>query len=91
MLLKRLTVVMMAVVIIAESPPPIRITPPGVIIPPRVIIGGIWTVIIFLPKVDLFAQKKGIPVFHLTEGLDFLSLNISGHCDSSPSPENIGV
>jgi hypothetical protein len=62
----------MMVVIIAESPPPIRITPPWVIIVVRVIVN--W-IIIFLPKVDLFAQKEGIPVIHLTKRFDFLFLN----------------
>jgi hypothetical protein len=69
-----------------KAPPPIRITPPWVIVGV-----GIGAGIVFRPKIDLFARKEGVSVVHLTERLDFLSLNFAGYGDSSPSPEDIRI
>jgi hypothetical protein len=81
----------MVVVIKSESPPPIRITPPWVIIPPRVIIVGIGTIIVFLPKIDLLAQKKWISIIHLAKRFDLLSKDFTGHGDLPSSAEEVRV
>jgi hypothetical protein len=78
----------MGKVIITEtdSPPPIRITPPWIIIIVRV-----GMVIIFRPKIDLFARNNGISIIHFTERLGLLSLNVPCDGDLFSSPEDIGV
>jgi hypothetical protein len=67
-----------------DSPPPIRVTPPWIIIVVR-----IGTVIVFRPKIVLSAQEEGISVIHFTEGFDLLSLNFACDGDLFPSPEDI--
>jgi hypothetical protein len=81
----------MVMIIETISPPPKRITPPWVIIPPWGIIIGIWTIIVFLPKVDLFAQKKGISIIHLTKRFDLLSKNFTSHGNPPSPPEEVRV
>jgi hypothetical protein len=81
----------MVMVIKSEFPPPVRITPPWAIMPPRVIIVGIWAIIVFLPKVDLFVQKKRISIIHFTQGFDLLSKNFTGHGDLPSSPEEVRI
>jgi len=78
--------VIMREVIITEtdSPAPIRITPPWIII-----IIGIGGVIVFRPKIVLPAQEEGVSVIHLTEGFGLLSLDFT--CDGNlfSFPEDI--
>ena len=79
-------VVMMGKIIItkADSPSPIRITPPWI-----VVIVGIGRVIVFRPKIKLSAQEEGISVIHFAERFDHLSLNFTCDGDLFPSPEDI--
>ncbi len=80
--------VMMGEIVIteAESPPPIRITPPWVIIGV-----GIGTVIVFRPKIDLFARKDGISIIHFAERFDLLSKNFTRHSDLLPTTEEVRI
>ena len=80
--------VMMVVVVVIEtdSPPTIRICPPGVIISPVV---RIWVVI--GPEIDLFARDHRVSVVHFTKRFDLLSLNLSGYRNPSPFPINVGI
>jgi hypothetical protein len=71
----------------AESPPPIRINPPWIII----IVVGIGTVIIFRPEVKLFTREEGISIFHLSQQFGLFSYNFTGHGDLLPLTENIWV
>jgi len=67
-----------------DSPSPVRVTPPWVIIVIR-----IWMVIIFRPEIDLLAQEDGISVIHLAERFDLFSLNFTCYGDLFPSPVDI--
>jgi len=81
---------MMAVVMDPKSKsPPIRVAPPRIIIVVRRI--GSWIVIIFFPKVDLFACKKRVPVIHFPKGSDLLSENFPGHCNLPSLLEKVRV
>jgi hypothetical protein len=77
---------MVMVVIHSESSPPVRITPPGI-----VIVIGIGLVIVFRPKVDLLGGNKGISIIHLAERFDLLSCDFSCHSDLFSSPEDVGI
>jgi hypothetical protein len=84
--------VMVGVVIImdTETPPPIRIpSPPWVIVGVGIV--GIGAVIVFRPKIDLFARKERISIIHFTERFDLLSLNFTGHGNLFPCPEDIRI
>ena len=78
--------IMRAMVILEADPtPPIRIPPPGIIIPPRVIIRiGVGKVIVFLPKVDLLARNKRIAVIHLSKRLELFAHDFTCY-GNSPS------
>jgi hypothetical protein len=69
-----------------ESPPPIRIIPPWVII-----VVGRRPIIVFGPKIDLLTREERISIFHLTERFGLLSHDFTRHGDVSPSPEDIGI
>jgi len=81
--LRRLT--MMVVVIEPEPAPPIRITPPRIII----VIGIRW-IIVYRPKIDFLARNNGISIMHFTERFDLLPYNITRYGDLFPSSKNIG-
>ena len=66
--------------------PPVRITPPWVII-----VVGIRTVIVFRPKIDLFAHHNGISIIHFTERFDFFSYQFTRYSDLLPSPEDVRI
>jgi hypothetical protein len=85
--LRRLT--MMALVIDPRSEsPPIRITPPWVIIGIGI---GIGLVIVSWPRIDLFARNHGISIIHFTERFDLLSYHFPCHGDFFPSPEDVRI
>jgi hypothetical protein len=67
----------------SESPP-IRITPPWVII-------GIGLVIVSWPRIDLFAQNHGISIIHFTERFDLLPYHFPCHGDFFPSSEDVRI
>jgi hypothetical protein len=78
---------MMWEIVITETdpPPPIRITPPWVI--------DVWigTVIVFRPKIDLFARKDGISIIHFAQRFDLLSKNFTRHSDLLPTTEEVRI
>jgi hypothetical protein len=83
---------MMIVVIESESSPPVRITPPIRIAPPWIIIViGIGLVIIYRPKIDLFARNNRISIIHFTERFNLLSCHFTRHCDFSPCPKDVRI
>jgi hypothetical protein len=67
-------------VVMEPKSQPIRITPPWVII-------GIGLVIVYRPKIDLFARNKGISIIHFAERLDLLAYDFSCNSDFFPSPK----
>jgi hypothetical protein len=69
----------------SESPP-IRITPPWVII--RI---GIGLVIGYRPKIDLFARNKGVSIIHFTERFDLLPYHFPCHGDLFSSSEDVRI
>jgi hypothetical protein len=79
-------VVMMVVIDPKSESPPIRVTPP------RIIIGvGIRAVIVFWPEIDLFTRNNEISIIHFTERLDLLSYHFTCHSDLFPSPEDVRI
>jgi hypothetical protein len=74
------------VVIEPEPTPPIRITPPGIIIVVR-----IGLIIGYRPKIDFLARNNGVSIMHFTERFDLLSYKITRYGDLFPSPKNIRI
>jgi hypothetical protein len=87
MSVKRLAMIAVIVVMEAPSPPPIRITPPRVLI-----VIGIWIVIIVLrPKINLFARNDRVPILHFAERFNLFSYNFTSHGDLFLPSVNVRV
>jgi hypothetical protein len=81
--LKRL-MMMMVVIDPKSQSPPIRITPPWIII-------GIGWIIAYRPKIDLFARNDRISIIHIAERFELFSYDFSCHSDFFPSREDIRI
>ncbi len=81
-------VMVVRTVIITEAPPPIGISPPGVVIS-RIVRIGIG--VVFGPEVNLFAFDKRVSIVHFTEGFELFSLKLPGNRNLSFLPVNVGV
>jgi hypothetical protein len=82
--LKRLTRMVVVVIDPKSQSPPIRITPPWIII-------GIGWVIVYRSKIDLFARNDRISIIHIAERFELFSYDFSCHSDLFPSPEDIRI